>query len=165
MKRIFAILTALVMVFGSLVQAHAALIPIDVGGDLMVYDDVNNKTWVQDADLLGALVTWTVANDWAQSLSFGGGNTWRLPTTIHPDDTCNDKVQSLGYNCTGSELGDLYTKGLGGVQGCGTGFPCPLNNPSQLFLESLERSFSGRARIPLKTSAVRCRIGDENAGQ
>ena len=44
---------------------------------------------------------------------------WTLPTTLQPDATCGTQNAgvSSGYNCTGSQMGNLFYNGLGGVAG------------------------------------------------
>ncbi|UCV07201.1 PEP-CTERM sorting domain-containing protein [Dechloromonas denitrificans] len=64
--------------------AQASL--VDRGGG-MLFDDVLNVTWLQDAnyaktsgyDSDGAM-TWNVAKSWAANLTYGGFSDWRLPT-------------------------------------------------------------------------------------
>ncbi len=59
-----------------------------------------------DFDISTGRMTWWGAQAWANNLSLGGVTGWILPTTT---------VQSVGYNQTGSQLGDLYYNQLGGV--------------------------------------------------
>lgn len=98
--------------------AHAML--IDRGGGL-IYDDVLNVTWLQDAQY--ALTTgyaqdgrlnWQDSNTWASTLQYYDAvrgvtwDDWRLPSTIN-------SVSSLGYDTTGlsSELAFMYYINLG----------------------------------------------------
>ena len=91
-------------------------------GGTVVYDSVRNITWLANANANG-LMNWTAANTWANGLTVGGFTGWRLPTTLQPDATCSDSIdagspygaQSYGVSCTGSELGNLFYNGLGGV--------------------------------------------------
>lgn len=98
--------------------SHATL--IDRGGGL-IYDDVLNVTWLQDASYAetsgyaaSGNLTWNQAVDWASGLSYYDSvrgvtyDDWRLPTTI------NDP-SSLGYDTTGmsSELAYMYYINLG----------------------------------------------------
>ncbi|GBL05455.1 DUF1566 domain-containing protein [Glaciecola sp. KUL10] len=55
-------------------------------GNGMIYDDVLDVTWLQDANYArtsgfdsDGLVSWTSANTWVQNLNFGGYSDWRLP--------------------------------------------------------------------------------------
>lgn len=104
--------------------AQAAL--IDRGGGL-IYDDVLNITWLQDANYAhtsgydaDGVMTWNNAMLWASQLSYGGFDDWRLPKTIQPDASCSHQYGGgLGYfsGCTGSELGHLFNVALGGNSG------------------------------------------------
>lgn len=76
---------------------------LDRGGGL-VYDDILDITWLQNANTPGGTMTWVEADDWAADLVFNGYNDWRLPLS---DTSCS------GYNCTDSEMGHLfYTEGV-----------------------------------------------------
>ena len=89
--------------------AQAALQDRDLDGDTVVdafYDTDLDITWLRNANLNGAM-NWSSAVAWADGLSFGGYDDWRLPTS----DTC------AGYNCTGSELGHLWYTELGNPAG------------------------------------------------
>jgi hypothetical protein len=93
---------------------------IDRGGGL-IYDDVLNVTWLQDAsyaETSGYVSTgslgWNEAVTWASNLSYYDSvrgvtyDDWRLPATV------NDR-SSLGYDTTGmsSELAYMYYINLG----------------------------------------------------
>ncbi len=89
------------------------------GGDTvrLVYDNDLNITWLGDANFAktssfdaDGLMDWTTANAWASTLTVGGFNNWRLPTTLQPDISCSSQSggQSSGNGCTGSEMGHLY---------------------------------------------------------
>jgi hypothetical protein len=93
---------------------------IDRGGGL-IYDDVLNVTWLQDANYAETSgysefgnLTWNEAKDWAGGLAYEDTvrgviyDDWRLPGTI------NDP-SSLGYDTTGlsSELAYMYYINLG----------------------------------------------------
>jgi len=89
------------------------------------YDDVANLTWLADANYAktsgydaDGRMTWQAANDWAAGLTVGGISGWRLPDTLQPDTSCSGGAGgvSWGWNCTGSEMGDLYYNALGNVQ-------------------------------------------------
>lgn len=98
--------------------SQAAL--IDRGGGL-IYDDVKNLTWLQDANLAftggfdaDGRLSWSDALSFAQSLEYRDEvrnvtwSDWRLPTAV------NDPT-SAGYDPTGanSELGYMYYVNLG----------------------------------------------------
>jgi Protein of unknown function (DUF1566) len=131
--RFFTISFGLLFVTGA---ANAALTSID--GGLAVYDSTQNISWVADANLAftsgycglpndcfnaSGGMNWYEAQAWIGSLnaaSYLGVNDWRLPNTAQPDATCSSvdgDGQNYGYNCTGSELGNLFYNGLGGASG------------------------------------------------
>ena len=96
--------------------SHAAL--VDRGGGL-IYDDVLNVTWLQDANYAktsgydsDGVMNWFAAMAWADNLSYFDPvrgavySDWRLPAT---------QIQTQGYNQTGSELGSLYYLSLGNI--------------------------------------------------
>lgn len=86
----------------------------------MVYDTVSNLTWITDATL-GGLRTQADAAQWADSLSFGGFDDWRLPAVLPVNglslqlDYSEDGSTDVGINNAGlnSELGHLYYVSLG----------------------------------------------------
>lgn len=109
--------------------ANAAL--IERLGGLAYYDDVADLTWLADASAgAGSIfdngnntsdgaMTWENANAWAADLNVAGVTGWRLPVTLQPDASCSSQniYSSYGYNCTGSELGNLFYNVLGGSAG------------------------------------------------
>ena len=107
--------------------AFAAL--VNRGGG-MIYDDTLNITWLYDWNYAktsyfdaDGYMNWTTANDWANSLVFGGFSDWRLPTVAQPDTSCSDNSTNVyglhyfGFNCTGGEMGHLFYTDLGGHAG------------------------------------------------
>ena len=91
-------------------------------GDGLIYDDVLNITWLQDAnhaetsgfDADGRM-SWLTATTWADDLIFGGFDDWRLPITAQPDLSCSDQAsfpgfpdQGRGFGCAGGEMGHLF---------------------------------------------------------
>lgn len=99
--------------------AQAAL--KDRGGGLL-YDDVLNVTWLQDANYAktsgydaDGQMNWSVANTWAANLSFHDSvrnvdyNDWRLPTALNQ----NGSGPCFGYNCANSEMGHMFYNNLG----------------------------------------------------
>lgn len=72
--------------------AQAAFVSKTVNGGAVVYDDVNNVTWLQNWNMpapdntdnyntgymIGAK-TWDDAHAWAADLTFAGADDWRLP--------------------------------------------------------------------------------------
>ena len=125
MKRIFLYVMPLVLVLGiSVSPTHAALIEIGSG---MVYDDVLNITWLQDANYAmtsgydtDGRMTWEQANTWATTLVYGGTGGWRLPTFDNPrpapgDYTADNELPSLWTQLVilqnGSYTANLDTNG------------------------------------------------------
>jgi len=100
-------------------SANAALVS-RLGG-LAYYDTEADLTWLANASPSHPgstdLITWSEANNWATNLVVDGISGWRLPTTLQPDSSCSiqstDGTESLGYNCTGSELGNMFYNVLG----------------------------------------------------
>jgi hypothetical protein len=70
MKRLWVVLSALIMVLGVSVSAQATL--IDNGGGF-IYDFDLGITWLQDANYASTSgMTWSAANTWATTLVYGG---------------------------------------------------------------------------------------------
>jgi len=114
--------------------AGAAL--IDRGGG-MIYDDVLDITWLQDANLAATntfgvsginadgTMSWNTAQDWIAAMNaavYLGFSDWRLPTT--PDaggpfvfgwDGIQPYTYNYGYNMTTSEMGYMFYVNLGNV--------------------------------------------------
>jgi Protein of unknown function (DUF1566) len=122
--------------------AHATLTSI-VGGQA-VYDSDQNISWLSDATLaatncfgvfgcygggvgngnINNMMNWSTAKNWVAAMNathYLGVSNWRLPKTVQPDASCVQPFvplfpnQPVGYNCTGSEMGNLFYNGLGGV--------------------------------------------------
>ena len=74
---------------------------------LAYYDTALDITWAANANLNGP-ASWANQVTWASGLTIGGVNGWRLPTA---DPTCR------GFNCTDSEMGNLYYNELGNAFG------------------------------------------------
>jgi len=117
MKKIIIFMFTSVLSF----NANAAL--VDNGGGL-IYDSTQNITWLQDANYASTSgydadgeMSWSAASSWVDGLSYGGHDDWRLPTTVQPDSSCTfTSPTSWGWNCTGSEMGNLYYTTLGNAQ-------------------------------------------------
>lgn len=123
----FAAVLALTTLLGAAGTAQAALHARDGG---MVYDDVNNITWLADMNYNAAngadgLMNWPAAAAWAASLTYGGFDDWRLPTLNAGDTNCSHSFnpgggfgqQYYGYNCTSGELSHLFVVDLGNKAG------------------------------------------------
>ena len=112
-------------------SAQAAL--VNRGGG-MIYDTVQNITWLADmyyaftsgyaAANSGGLgsnsiqadgrMGWDAAGAWANNRVYGGFSDWRLPTLNPLDASCTGGFPvGLGYNCTGGELSRLFVADLG----------------------------------------------------
>jgi hypothetical protein len=86
MNKILISLITTILVFGLAISSHAIL--LDRGGG-MIYSTDMNVTWLQDAkyartsgyDADGKM-NWVDAMQWAQNLSYGGYDDWRLPTYL-----------------------------------------------------------------------------------
>jgi hypothetical protein len=110
--------------------AQAAL--VNRGGG-MIFDTTRNITWLADmnhANTSGhtgtgvnadGTMTWAAATTWANNLTYGGFDDWRMPTLNTGDTTCSDSFtinpslprQYVGYHCTGGELSGLFVTDLG----------------------------------------------------
>ena len=88
-------------------------------GSGLIYDDVLNITWLQDANYAktsgfdaDGLMTWANANTWADNLVFGGFSDWRLATisSTSPTTTATDCSTATAAACaaSGNELGYMY---------------------------------------------------------
>lgn len=94
------------------------------GGGL-IYDDILNVTWLQDANYAktsgydtDGLMTWDQAQAWADNLVYGGYSDWRLPFITDSGAPGCDYANSgtdCGFNVnTGtSELAYMYHVNLG----------------------------------------------------
>lgn len=115
---------ALIAAFLLSTSANAAL-HVRLGGQA-IYDDVADLTWLQDANYAvtsgddysftstfstnGGMIV-SEGMTWAAGLNIAGVTGWRLPSAPDVDPTCDQ----FYYNCTGSELGNLFYNVLGGV--------------------------------------------------
>jgi hypothetical protein len=105
-------------------NAQAAL--FDRGGGL-IYDNVLNVTWLQDANFAKSsghdadgLMNWAAANSWAADLVYGGYDDWRLARNSHVGEewvykTSYNGSTDFGYNITSqrSEMSYMYYVNLG----------------------------------------------------
>lgn len=93
------------------ISANAALYD---RGDGMIYDDVLDITWLQDANYAltsgydtNGLMTWTETNEWVNNLVYGGFDDWRLPSVnTLLTDAANSPETAYGF--TSGELGYMY---------------------------------------------------------
>ena len=105
-------------VFGVITLPTQAALNSVLGGQAY-YDDVADITWLAHANATGTTMTWYAANAWAAGLDINGVTGWRLPDTLQPDASCSNQASDgdYGYNCTGSEMGNLFYHVLGGTAG------------------------------------------------
>lgn len=93
-------------------------------GNGMIYDDVLNITWLQDANYAstsnynnGQNLNWTEANNWADQLLYRGYDDWRLPSAnvMNADSPCSadDGSCDIGFNNATGELGHMFYNNLG----------------------------------------------------
>ncbi|MBK7414557.1 MAG: DUF1566 domain-containing protein [Dechloromonas sp.] len=111
----------LAMISGLAISGGAQATLIDRGSGL-IYDDVLNITWLQDANYAktsgydaDGRMNWANANAWAASLSYGGYDDWRLPTLTPIGanfnyNFSNNGSTDEGYNITSphSEMAYMY---------------------------------------------------------
>jgi len=110
------------ILLGSTGQANATDTLISELGGQVVYDATTNLSWIADANLAttntfgvsginsDGTMNWSTAQNWIAAMdaaNYLGYSDWRLPTS----DTC------ISFNCTGSEMGNLFYNGLGQVAG------------------------------------------------
>ena len=81
------------------------------GTDYQAYYDTDaDLTWLADASLgIGTSMGFDTANAWAASFDVAGVTGWRLPDA---DPACGN-----AYNCTDSEMGNLFYNVLGNTSG------------------------------------------------
>jgi len=113
--------TVLVAALSIPILTQAALVgrlaATEGGTDYQAYYDTEaDLTWLADANAAGVAMNWADANGWAAALTVDGVDGWRLADTLQPDASCNSQTSSAsyGYNCTGSEMGNLFYNVLGG---------------------------------------------------
>ncbi len=86
-------------------------------GNGMLYDDVLDITWLQDANYAwtsGATADgrmhWEEARNWTENLEYGGYQDWRLPSTRGKTDGGENFYEVYS---DGTELGHMYRHNLG----------------------------------------------------
>jgi hypothetical protein len=121
-------LLAFVMLTSAAVTDTAQATLIDNGNGLL-YDNVLNVTWLQDANYAKTSgysdtgkMDWAAANRWAAQLNFDGLSDWRLATNTPIDGSASyntnysaNGTTDFGYNITSpkSELAYMYNVNLG----------------------------------------------------
>ena len=120
-KVVMAVATAGLMASGA---AQASLVDRGSG---MLYDNVLNITWLQDANYAktsnydaDGRMTWSAAKTWADNLVYGGYSDWRLASNTPVGANWNYNYSPAGttddgYNITSphSELSYMYYVNLG----------------------------------------------------
>jgi hypothetical protein len=114
MKYSTGFLCVMVLVFGVVGLANATLHDRGAG---LIYDDVLDITWVQDANHAGGNMTWSNSTTWAANLVYSGYSDWRIPTS---DKNGDGRV--VGYHdpytteeaCRDNEYAYMYRYNLGG---------------------------------------------------
>ena len=119
-QRLKVAISAGLIVLGMVGSADAALVgrlaATDGGTDWQAYyDEDADLTWLADANVLVNPVLFDDATNWAANYTVDGVGGWRLPDTLQPDASCDSQIDgaSFGFNCTGSEMGNLYYNVLG----------------------------------------------------
>ena len=86
-------------------------------GNGLIYDDVLDITWLQDAHF-GGNFTHQGALDFADNLVFQGFDDWRLPSMdVNSDNSIVDCNGASELACRDNELGYMYYQNLGGTFG------------------------------------------------
>ena len=102
----------------------------DVGTNLL-YDDVNNITWLADANYIKTsgyiltlshsnpkgLIIWTKATTWVDNLSFGGTSGWRFPNYNELNYMCQEYLNLDSSPLTPQQAAD--TVGISNLQDFG----------------------------------------------
>ena len=124
----FKSLAAVITLSASVISGVANAGLIDRGNGL-IYDDVLDVTWLQNANLSGTRMTWSDSVTWANNLDYGGFDDWRLTKVYDEgDDGCNTSYTGTdcGYNVNSSftdgngdtffsELAYMFHENLGNV--------------------------------------------------
>ena len=118
-KKLLVLLCVMLFLFGITGIANATL--HNRGGGL-IYDDVLEITWLQDANYAGTTMNWDDAVAWADTLSYYDSvrdvywTDWRLPTTEDGlYEVGYDGTTTAGYNITTSEMGYMYYVNFGNL--------------------------------------------------
>ncbi len=117
-KRHLGMLCAGLLTFGASTMAQAALVDHGAG---LIYDDVLDVTWLQNANYADGSMTWGAAQTWVGNLDYQGYSDWRLPTisplngSTYDLSVSYDGTSDIGYSNSNlaSELGYLFHVNLG----------------------------------------------------
>jgi hypothetical protein len=130
-------------------NAHAALID---RGNGMIYDNVLDITWLQDAKYAATsggydgTMYWDEALLWVEGLEYAGFSDWRLPSAnlIGDNEFSEDGSTDYGFNIHRGELGHLFYVDLQNDMGIGpvnASFIDGLTGQSKSFLNLEDDSF------------------------
>ncbi len=181
-KQLLAGISAGLISLGMASSANAALIGRLAatlgGGDYQAYyDDVADITWLADTNyaqtsgyaaahatgglnfgsnsiLADGRMGWGAANAWAAQLTVGGVSGWRLTK----GNACS------GYNCTGSEIGDLFYNTLGNTAGFLWSYGPFSNIQSDYYWTDTEFVFSTDIAWAVNFSVGDRSLGNKNIG-
>ena len=105
---------------GMLLLSTAASATLIDRGNGLIYDDVLDLTWMQDANYAGTLgqgrngaMTWDDAMAWADSLVYQGFDDWRLPTMVDTGNPGCDFAGSgtdCGYDVLTTDGSTVYSE-------------------------------------------------------
>lgn len=91
------------VVLGAFIVGGAQAALMERGGGL-IYDDVLDITWLQDANYAktsgyddDGLMTWDASMAWAEQLEYAGFADWRLPVG-GPDTDANEQLRGWLFN-------------------------------------------------------------------
>jgi len=116
------VIIVLTLALGLLIADQSRAELFDRGNGL-IYDDVLDITWLQNA-ISGGNKNWDKAKEWAATLEYQGFDDWRLPSmsvssgvptgTIDLPVYCEYVTE---FECRDNELGYMYFYNLGGKEG------------------------------------------------
>lgn len=117
------LLKKVVMIYLCCITPFLAQASLHDRGNGLIYDDVLNVTWLQDANYAktsgydaDGQMTWNDAQTWVSGLTYGGYSDWRL-SDVNPVNTVlsYDGTSDVGYNITSvnSELAYMFYVNLG----------------------------------------------------
>lgn len=122
---VLKMIATVVLTAATTLPARAALHDRGAG---LIYDDVLNVTWLQDANYakssgfdVDGWMDMDIAKSWAENLVYGAYDDWRLPTAMPVNGTTYNYVSwydgstDFGYNITSpnSELSYMFYVNLG----------------------------------------------------
>lgn len=167
MKRMLVPMITMTIVLSLALSAHALL--IDRGGG-MIYSTDMDVTWLMDANYArttgydtDGYMTWLAANTWAQDLSYGGYDDWRLPTF----DPAYNRENVANFPAQAAELSELAYLRYGELQpySQGTSFdPSPFINLIDLTNWEQPWYWSGTTSVDPNTGSLRAWRFDFSCG-